>query len=171
MAGAADVDVGNGVTLMAPVSGVGRLELSQLGNSSRRNAHQLPFAHAVTGALAEPRPRNDDRDLLGAVGGTEDVAVDLAAVTQNDFQILLADDAGSGLIRALIEGRAETMTHAQHGIVAGRQVDAVDVGQRLTGLQIDGLDLFAHEHFFTSKMSVGIHFHKYTSCIILFIPI
>ncbi len=153
VAGAAHVDVGDGVALVAPVERVGGLELGGLGHGHGRHAHDLPLAHAVAGALAEPRP-GDDRGNLGTlddvavlvqVARAEDVGVDLAAVTHDDFLVLHADDAGGHLVDALVEGRAEALAHASHGVVGGGKVDFLLVVVGLAGHQVGGHHLDALE--------------------------
>ena len=155
VAGAADVDVGYGVALIAPVQRIGGLKLRQLRHGVGRNAHDLPLAHAFAGTLAEPAPGDDGGILLAGVRRTEDVAVDGDAVAHLDGDILVAHDAGRGLVSALVEGGAEALAHAGHRVLAGAQVNAgVDAG-RLTGDHIDGLDLLALEGLLQGETLTG----------------
>ena len=64
MTGAADVDVGDRITLVAPVQRVRGLEFGKAGYCVRRHAHDLPLAHAFARTFAEPGPGNDDRVQL-----------------------------------------------------------------------------------------------------------
>ena len=113
----------------------------------RGYAHDLPLAHAVAGALAEPAPGHDGGISAALILGTEDIAVNGRAVPHLHGNVLLAQDAGGGLIDTLVESGAEALTHPGHGVVAGGQVDLFLIGHRLAGHPVDGLQLLAAEHF------------------------
>ena len=147
VADAADVDVDDGVAVVAPVRGVDRLELGHRRNGALGNAGREAdvLARAVlVGALAVIGPRQDGgRLLVGAAGlGAEDVAVQLDSVAHLDRDVLLADDAGSRLVGVRVEriglgegflvlGELLPLLH-RHGLEHLR----VDL---LVGLPVDGL--------------------------------
>ena len=100
-ANAARIGIDDGITVMAPVGGIGRLELGQPRHRSRWDAHRLPLMVLLL-PLAEIAPIHDRRHVQRA-HGAEDVGVDRRAVAQLHRNVLLAQDARLGDIDALIQ--------------------------------------------------------------------
>lgn len=105
---ASNVDVDDGVTVAAPIRGVGRLELRHLRYGALGNARRVPhvLARAVfVRPLSVVRPREDrgNARVLTAVGGAEDIAIQLRPVAHLNRDVLLADNTRRRLVNPRVE--------------------------------------------------------------------
>ena len=151
VAGTADINVRNSVTLIAPVHRIRRFKFREFGNGVGRYAHDLPFAHTFTRALAKPGPGDDGRIFLAFILRTVNITVDGNTVAHLHRHILFAEDAGSTFVNPLVERRAETLPHTGHRVVGVREVNARIDSDRFTGDHVDRIQFFTLEGFTQGK--------------------
>ena len=175
VAHAARIDVSDGIAVMAPVTGIGRLELGVLRNGFGRHAHELPRVHALGRVLTKRGKDADDRYLLGGVGRTVDVGVNRGAVAQDTGDVALAHDARDiGHVGMRIVFGAEThgsdhlAVTGRLGILAHAALDLVEFLATLAGValsegNLELLAVFAEGHLLIDALVLFFGHRKRSS--------
>ena len=143
VAHAARIDVGDGVAVVAPVAGIGRLKLGILRHGFGRHAHKLPRIHTLGRVLAKRGEDADDRHFLGGVGRTVDVGVDRGTVAQDASHVTLAHDTrdiGHIGMRVVLGTEAHGGDHlaiaGRLGIFAHAAFDLIELLATLAGVTL-----------------------------------
>jgi hypothetical protein len=146
------VNISNSISLVAPESRVRRFEFSKfetVWGGTPMICHSL-----IPSPGRFPNQLHDTIHGIFSVrfAGRKRSVYILQSIPQNNFNILMADNARCCLISTLIESRAETLSHSCHRILSLRKVKIFLIGNRLTGISVNGFNLFTLEFFFKGEI-------------------